>query len=175
LSGSIASGKSTAARFLALGGYQTVSTRDVLQRHLVATDSPTDRQALRAFGGIVFKQLGQEWLFDRVAALITESGNFVVDALRFPADHNYLERRYGRAFLHLHIVASTRIRERRYLTRGDDLASFARADTDVTESQTFAVGRLANAIVVNEQSLEHFNELVSKTIIQNWGDEVPCL
>lgn len=155
LSGRTGSGKTSAASVLELAGYTVLSTRSVLARILHSRGEQVTRTSLQRLGREVNEGFGQRWLLDRVVVPIQDSGCYVIDALRFPEDHEYLLERYGPVFLHLHIEAPVELRRDRFIRRGGTMEEFRTAESHMTEAMAPRMRQLAHYIIVNDQPPEH--------------------
>ncbi len=150
ISGPIASGKTTGARFMetkgfAYGRYSLV-LEDLLQRK---GQRPT-RRALQAYGEQVHRKPGQRWLCRQLVQRMPHKSNLVIDGLRFPEDHSFLVESFGPAFCHIHVQASEKIRRRRYVKDGGSARAFDRAVRHPVEAAIPRLKALAHREIDNE-------------------------
>lgn len=127
ISGPIAAGKTTAARFLERKGFVYGRYSEVLARLLKAKGEKVTRRTLQEFGERVHKKPGQRWLSRQLVRSLPEDRDLVIDGLRFPEDHAFLAESFGPAFFHIHVTASEEVRQDRYVNDGNSAAEFCRA------------------------------------------------
>lgn len=147
LSGSLASGKTTAATVLRERGFHYARYSAVLCDLLGQGDSDVSREALQEFGNEVHNTKGQRWLNHELLKRLPKQRNIVIDGLRFPEDHAFLGEVFGPAFVHIHLEASNELRHRRYLERGGMSRTFTDAETHPVELQVKSLRDLAHLVV----------------------------
>ncbi len=160
LSGSIAAGKTTAARYLEDLGFKYARYSMVIESKLREKGDIPSRSRLQEFGAEVHERFGQRWLGIRLIELLPSDGNLVIDGLRFPDDHAFLIECFGPAFRHIHVVSAEEIRQPRFASREGGGPSFAEAEAHSVESHAQELRDLAHAEICNETSLEAFQAQV---------------
>ena len=164
ISGRISSGKTTAARYLEGRGYGYGRFSMVLKKMLEAEGMQVDRDSLQELGARVHRDPGQRWLSKQLLKLMPETGDLVVDGLRFPEDHAFLVETFGPAFLHVHITAGSETRRARYVQLGYAAVEFDKADHHDVEAESSSLGALAHVRVRNEASLKGFPSILMRAI-----------
>lgn len=150
LSGPIATGKTTAARFIESSGYAYGRFSQVLKQLLADREIKADRMTLQEIGDEVNKSPGQHWLCKQLIKTLPEKGNIVIDGLRHPEDHAFMVETYGPAFVHVHIESSEDIRARRYISSGFTEDEFKYACNHHVEMETDKLASLAHVIIRND-------------------------
>jgi len=158
LSGPIAAGKTTAARYIEGQGFHYTRYSMVLQSIMTVTGSRMGRTKLQKFGEEVHRNLGQRWLGRKMLESLPGQGNIVIDGLRFPEDHSFLAEKFGPAFSHIHIHATEHLRRQRFAIREGSDAKFDIAQAQPVEQQTESLRSLANFETLNEASLESLKD-----------------
>jgi len=154
VSGPVAAGKTTLARFLESSGFSYARYSMVLEELLKSGSRSVARKDLQAFGERVHRERGQRWLGRKLKASLRATGNIVIDGIRFPDDHAFLVEAFGPAFRHIHLDAPTELRAPRFRRREKRGNSFAAADSHPVEAQVPALRKLAHALVVNEGTFD---------------------
>jgi uncharacterized protein YprB with RNaseH-like and TPR domain/predicted nuclease with RNAse H fold/dephospho-CoA kinase len=154
LSGSLAAGKSTAARALEALGLHYARYSMVVEDSVRRGGREPNREAMQEEGQRLHITKGQRWLGAELLKRLPDGGNYVIDGLRFPEDHAYLAEVFGPAFLHVHISAPASAREKRYVERGASSAEFQQAALHEVEAEVSKLERLAHVVVSNEGSVE---------------------
>ena len=172
LSGSIAAGKTTAARILERMGFRYCRFSEIIEGELRARSAPITRETLQAFGEDAFSsRFGQRQLQNKLAVCVERAPRIVVDGLRHPEDRAFLRERWGTAALHVHVDASMDLRSRRY--RADEDGSedaFHRAEEHAVEQNVQAMEGLADLTVTNAGTLRELESRLRKMT----GEGAPC-
>ena len=155
LSGPMAAGKSTTARFLERVGFRYCRFSQVLEEELRASGKLVSRSTLQAAGEEAFSsRFGQRRLQNKLAKRVEGAERIVVDGLRHPEDWAFVRERWGFAAVHVHIDAGSDIRGVRYAGRpGGSSGSFRRASAHAVEQNVPALQRLADHTIVNAGSV----------------------
>lgn len=153
-SGSIASGKTTAAIYLKSCGFHYVRFSLVLADILKEKGIEPNRETLQQIGIEINKNPGQRWLCKQLLERLPEAGNYVIDGLRFPEDRAFLIERFSSSFLHIHIDLPEEIRLERFITRGGTNQEFVEANSRLTEANTAKLASLADVVVSDAEDLE---------------------
>jgi uncharacterized protein YprB with RNaseH-like and TPR domain/predicted nuclease with RNAse H fold/dephospho-CoA kinase len=164
ISGPIAAGKTTAARFLARKGFVYGRYSEVLARLLSEKGKKVDRQTLQAFGEKVHKKPGQRWLSRQLVKSLPGDRDLVIDGLRFPEDHAFLVESFGPAFFHIHVTAPEEVRKERYVADGNTGAEFARAIRHPVEAKIPRLAAIAQAEIANERSQRAFDGRIESAV-----------
>ena len=165
LSGSLASGKTTAATILREGGFHYARYSAVLCDLLGQGNSDVSRETLQEFGNEIHNTKGQRWLNHELFKHLPKQGNIVIDGLRFPEDHAFLGEVFGPAFVHIHLEASTELRRRRYLERGGTARAFTDAETHPVELQVKSLRDLAHLVVDSAVACEDLRSSILRLAI----------
>jgi len=154
LSGPIAAGKTTAARYLESIGFHYARYSQVLASLLETEGKSVNRSELQKHGIYVHENLGQRWLGRKLLASLPREGNIVIDGLRFPDDHAFLAETFGPGFRHLYLDAPVELRKHRFETRENLDETFSHAQAHAVEQKGELLRELAHEVVFNESSLE---------------------
>jgi uncharacterized protein YprB with RNaseH-like and TPR domain/predicted nuclease with RNAse H fold/dephospho-CoA kinase len=169
LSGPTAAGKTTTARYLESSGFRYARYSLVLEDLLRAKSQDVTRPSLQDFGEIVHRERGQRWLGRKLVSGVAESGDIVIDGLRFPDDHALLSETFGPAFLHVHVDAASELRRARFMSRAGRAASFEAAESHPVEQQIPTLRALAHANVRNETDLPALQMTADALIHSEFG------
>lgn len=153
-SGGIASGKTTASKFLESHGFKYARFSMVLENLLRQRNIEPSREALQQVGIEVNQKYGQRWLCKQLIEEVSSARKIVVDGLRFPEDHGFLVERFGTSFVHIHLDLPQDIRKKRYIARGGTNQEFLEASSRSTEAKIETTGALAHKIISNVNDLE---------------------
>ena len=95
------------------------------------------------------REIGQSALCQETVALIKDpSASFVIDGARWNEDVEFFKGKFGPRAIHVHLVASTEVRQRRFDARDKDV-SFSEADADEVESEVNTLAANADAVFDN--------------------------
>ena len=167
LSGAICAGKTTAGRQLESRGYLYGRYSQVLRELLEKKECGAARASLQKIGNQLRQESRQRWLNQRLLnRLQTHEGDFVIDGLRWPEDHAFWAERFGPAYCHLHLHATTDIRRRRYASSQGTPAEFDQASTHEVESGIASLKSLANYVMPNEKTPARLKKGVSDLIAE---------
>src|SRR5437016_4149923 len=101
VSGRIAAGKTTAARYLEGKGYCYARFSAVIDEMLHQAGLPLNRSRRQAMGEQVNRSPGQGWLCRELMRRVPDDARqIVIDGLRFPEDHAFFGEWFGPGFLH---------------------------------------------------------------------------
>ena len=161
-SGSIASGKTTGAKCLERLGYAYGRYSQVLADLLAARGQRPTRRALQVYGEQIHKKPGQRWLCRQLVLRLPRERDLAIDGLRFPEDHAFLVESFGPAFCHIHVLASEKIRRRRYIKDGGSARAFDRAIRQAVEAGIPRLKSLAHREIDNEGTRETYQAELSR-------------
>jgi uncharacterized protein YprB with RNaseH-like and TPR domain/predicted nuclease with RNAse H fold len=161
ISGPLAAGKTTAARYLENSGYAYTRYSMVLESLRTVGGAKQSRPELQEFGSEIHIRYGQRWLGRRLLESLPKEGSLVIDGLRFPDDHAFLIECFGPAFLHVHVTAQDNIREVRFLDRETSQQGFIQSECHPVESRVKELRNLAHIEVVNDATLESFEHRIA--------------
>lgn len=164
ISGAVAAGKTTAARYLGDLGFCYGRYSQVVKCIAVKQKQPLTREILQQVGQQIHEEHGQRWLGRTLLQQLPVNGNLVIDGIRFPEDHALLVEAFGPAFFHLHIAASYKVRRDRYMSREDIAAKFEAVDFHPVERHSDALAGLASLVIENEDTLERFNSRLKQLV-----------
>ncbi len=156
VSGRIAAGKTTAARWIEAMGYAYTRFSLVIDDEITALGLSHDRATRQDIGIRLHDEHGQAWLCERAIARVGNADAIVVDGLRWPEDRAYFLERFGNRFVHLHIASPADIRFERVGATVKERVAFDAADDQPVEAMIDALGKSAAATIENVRSLEHF-------------------
>ncbi|MCK9743910.1 ATP-binding protein [Pseudomonas syringae] len=121
LSGPIAAGKSTISKMLiSKFGFKGLSSGDYLRALLDSANLPKTRERLQELGDRLDLETNYEWLAEKVTteAVAHESQKkWIIDSVRKPQQITSHRKLFGKAVIHVHIIASPNILKDRYLAR----------------------------------------------------------
>jgi dephospho-CoA kinase len=143
-------------------GYSYHRFSQILERILRERGETVSRDALQRVGRQIHQSPGQRWLCEQLASAIPKEGNVVVDGMRYVEDHAYLAKKFGPAFLHIHIDAPTELRYARGISRGDSEAALRGAFSE--DARLTDLRSLAHAVVHNTGDVEALNLEVHRAI-----------
>jgi dephospho-CoA kinase len=165
VSGQIAAGKTTVCRYLEHKRFSYARFSAVIDEMLSQAGLPIDRRHQQAMGEQVNRSPGQRWLCQELMKRIPEeAGEVVIDGLRFPDDHSFLDEWFGTRFLHLYVSAPRDTREARYIHAGGTAEDFQAAERALTESQHERMAALAHVTVLNGANLAHLWRQIGRII-----------
>ena len=166
ISGPIAAGKTTVARFLECNGFRYCRFSEIIEQQVRLRGARLTRAALQAFGQRAYSsRFGQRQLQNRLAACVEPAHKIVIDGLRHPEDSAYLRERWGMAAFHIHIEAPDQLRLQRYVAKtGESKDAFDRADMHAVETNVFRMKRLAAFTMNNGESLCDLKAKVQRAI-----------
>lgn len=165
VSGRIAAGKTTAARWIEQQGFAYTRFSLVIDDEIRAQGLAEDRPTRQRIGFEIHNERGQAWLCERVLARVGDARRIVVDGLRWPEDHGFFVERFGHNFFHVHIRAPE---DARCLRAGggseDAAAAFREADSQPVEAMVDTLGKFAAATIDNCSTLAHFEGEVARAL-----------
>lgn len=157
LSGRIATGKTTAARWIEDRGFAYTRFSLVIDEEITRRGLPLDRATRQAIGFEIHRDRGQAWLCEQALRRVGDARQIVVDGLRWPQDRAYMVERFGNSFVHLHLTAPLEVRMARTGADSPETrARFLEAEAQPTESMIDQLGQFASHGIDNNASLEHF-------------------
>jgi uncharacterized protein YprB with RNaseH-like and TPR domain/predicted nuclease with RNAse H fold/dephospho-CoA kinase len=156
ISGPLAAGKTTAARYLEQQGFTYARYSQVIENIVVAEGRFTSRETLQEVGQRVHDDFGQRWLGRELVKQLPSKGNVVIDGLRFPEDRAFWCEAFGMGFVHIHIEAPAEERKARYVSRGGSIVEFEKAEVHNVESQIGRLQALADIPFENNKDRETF-------------------
>lgn len=166
ISGPIAAGKTTTARFLERVGFSYGRYSQVLADLASEQGRHPDRETLQQLGHRVHKDPGQRWLNSRLLCRIdAEDTNLVIDGLRWPEDHAFWVERFGSKFRHIHVSAPTKQRRARYRNVGGSGAEFDAATRHNVESGVHELEALAHLVIENDLDVENLRRVLANQIV----------
>jgi predicted nuclease with RNAse H fold/dephospho-CoA kinase len=164
LSGSIASGKTTAGEFLKSSGFHYARYSLVLADILHERGLKPSRETLQQVGEEINKNPGQRWLSEKLFEKLPNHGDIVIDGLRYPEDHAFWAEKFGLSFMHIYINCPQEIRVERYISRGGTYEEFISADSHLAEADVIKLASLADVSITNNNSLKSFISLLAQAV-----------
>ena len=157
LSGKISSGKSTVADFLVTKyGFKILSTRKLLTSILNSKNLEANRKNLQQMGKDLVSVIGAGG-FIAIMLEYLPSGNYVLDSIRYTGALNYLRKKYGSEYCHIHIISNDDLRYLRMKEKsdlGDSIDNMRIREMAETELGNEELGNQADFHVTNEGSFE---------------------
>lgn len=153
ISGSIGTGKTTAARIIESTGFTYSRFSQVIDEEIVEQGLVPDRETRQTFGWKMHQEKGQRWLCERVLELVAGAEYVVIDGLRFPEDRAYFFEQFSAQFIHLHMQAPEALRRARLRSQGVSEVQFTTAAAQPTEALVDQLAHLASATIDNVDSI----------------------
>jgi uncharacterized protein YprB with RNaseH-like and TPR domain/predicted nuclease with RNAse H fold/dephospho-CoA kinase len=178
VSGPIASGKTSVGKFLEANGFHYGRFSLVLADILRSRGIQPDRKSLQAIGEEIHEDPGQRWLCQQLIRKLPDTGNIVIDGLRFLEDHASLIEAFGLDFFHIHVKAPKVSRLDRYIARGGSPEEFEQADSHLVESSVNDLASVAHLVINNDNSEHLLLERVKQFIdcqTNTKEDAITCL
>lgn len=166
LSGPIATGKTTAAKYIKSLGFEYGRYSLVLKRLLAERGVEVNRSTLQDLGDEVNKSPGQRWLCKQLIMSLPNDGNLVIDGLRHPDDHASLVEFFGPAFIHVHIESPKKTRAKRYVAAGFSAEEFRVASKHHVEMEIEKLFNLAHVRIRNDEDIASL-EIALDKIVKN--------
>lgn len=168
LSGRIAAGKTTAARWIEASGFAYTRFSLVIDDEISFRNLPLERSTRQSVGMELHESRGQAWLCEQALKRVGNAKFIVIDGLRWPEDHAFFVERFGNNFRHIHIRAPLEMRMSR---SGADLdiessENFQQADAQPVEAMIDMLGQLAAETIDNFGSIDQFEFEISRVINQ---------
>lgn len=150
ISGQISAGKTTAGKMLRERGFQYARISQAIRtRWDGGPVQKPPRSWYQQMGMKLHREIGQSALCQETIALIKDPlASFVIDGARWNEDVKFFKDNFGPRAIHVHLVASTEVRQRRFDARDKDV-SFSEADADEVESEVNTLSTNADAIFDN--------------------------
>lgn len=173
LSGKIGSGKTTAALYLnKTYGFENLSTRKLLADILQANGLEVDRRHLQVLGSKLTDIIGGAGFVALMLVYLPDK-NYVIDSIRFPDAVDYLRRRLGNRYFHIHLMVSDEIRFDR-LRKKDDFygrTNLAEVESAETERWSEKLRELADYSLLNDADktalLSHIDEILRRVDVDH--------
>jgi predicted nuclease with RNAse H fold/dephospho-CoA kinase len=165
ISGEIAAGKTTAAKYLEQQGFGYTRISLVIDEVLRERGELPSRERHQEVGWELHREKGQAWLCRRAIELVPpDTQRIVIDGLRWVDDVRYMRERFGGRFVHIHLTAPVETRESRYAGLSKDV-SFDEASRHPVEQGIGETRALADMIFVNDEDIatlnHHFEQLLT--------------
>lgn len=165
LSGRIAAGKTTAARWIEAFGFVYTRFSLVIDDEITARGLAHDRVTRQRVGLEIHKERGQAWLCEKAIERVGEADAIVVDGLRWPEDRAFFVERFGARFIHCHIKASADLRFERVADDVKDRPTFDAVDGQAVEAMIDTLGRFAAIGIDNSGTLEQFENEIRRVMV----------
>jgi dephospho-CoA kinase len=164
--GPIASGKTTASRFMEKKGFVYKRFSQTLAQLLREHGVEPTRRNLQEFGDQVNQEKGQRWLARKMLSDLPEKENIVIDGLRFPEDVAFMIETFGPGFSCIYIAAPHEIRKERYIELGYQPQEFEEASQHHVERKVSELHTLAHMTLENSDGLPDFQNKIVGLIEQ---------
>lgn len=170
LSGPVAAGKTTVAKFFGRLGFRYCRFSEVLEEEFRATGQSINRRMLQSAGEQAFNsRFGQRRLQNKLAKMVEGAERIVVDGLRHPEDWAFVRERWGFAAVHIHVGADADLRGSRYDDRsGGSIGAFRQASAHAVEQNVPALEQLADYMIVNAGSVTEL-ETELRGLVARWS------
>lgn len=156
ISGEVAAGKSTAADELGARGFGYTRISKVIDLILDERGLERSRENHQTVGWELHNEKGQAWLCEQAIGLLGNTSKpLVLDGVRWRDDAAYMKKRYGSAFLHIHILAPEHERKRRFESEKKGI-SYEEVIAHPVEQQVAGLGLIADQVLINDESKHAF-------------------
>ncbi len=176
LVGPIASGKGTVAQYLSKKGYKSYSLSDRIREEITARGLTITRESLNMVSNDLRQNLGSDILAKRTAEIIEQEGSefVVVDAIRNPAEINFLKQKFQAKIIG--IVADQKKRFDLFMKRGTNTTGIssweefkALDDAELIQEgkykqQVNECLKFTDAIIENNGTFDDLNAKIDETI-----------
>lgn len=175
LTGKNASGKGEVAQVLKEGGFHYLSLSDLLRDELKKRGLEVVRENLIQVGNEMRQTYGGGYLADKALQQIDVDKNYIVDSIRNPREVEVLRRLSNFRLIHVTAVPQVRFERIKSRNREGDPKTFAEFEkleareaksADPNTQQLDETGRLADAEVENNASIDELRDKVRDTIRQ---------
>jgi uncharacterized protein YprB with RNaseH-like and TPR domain/predicted nuclease with RNAse H fold/dephospho-CoA kinase len=156
LSGPIASGKTTAAKYLENFEFIYKRFSKTLSDMLIVNGINPSRKNLQEFGNQVNQEKGQRWLASKMLADLSDIDNVVIDGIRFPDDVAFMKEYFGAGFISVFITAPYEVRKYRYVNQGYTANEFEVAAHHYVERNVNDLKTLTHHNIENSGNLQDF-------------------
>lgn len=183
LVGPIASGKGTVAQYLSKKGYKSYSLSDRIREEITARGLIITRESLNTVSNELREKFGPQVLAELTAKLIERDNPelVVVDAIRNPAEVNFLKQKFGARIIG--VVADQKKRFELFMKRGTNTTGISSWEEFRTldNAELFQNGEhkqqvnksleLADFIIENNGTFEELNTKVDEAIATFFGQK----
>ena len=167
ISGCIAAGKTTLARYFENQGFYYTRYSMVLAAMMRERGREPTRSSLQEFGDQIYRKLGQREFGRKLLKTLPDEGDIVIDGLRFADDHAFWIETFGPAFYHIHLEASIELRKKRFENREKNGVSFEEAEAHPVEQKVSTLRQLAHEIFSNEEDIQTLYSKVDHLILHH--------
>lgn len=162
LSGKIASGKTTAAKYIETYGFKYTRYSQVLESMLKQDNKDVNRENLQDLGSKM--NINQIEFSKRVYEIISSYDNIVIDGLRHPEDYTFFFEIYGFNFKLLYIEAFEKEKEQRYIADGKTSKEYKNAIINSAEYEIPKLKNFSDKVIENNKSIEEFKEKLTNIL-----------
>jgi dephospho-CoA kinase len=160
LSGKIDSGKTTVAEYFETKyGFQILSTSKMLKSILDSQNLEINRENLQKIGKELIDVVGGSG-FIAIMLEYLPPGNYVIEAIRHKDAFNFLRKKFGNDYYHIHIDTDENIRYSRRKDRYNPINHYRKVERADTELEINELKNLANFIVINDGNFEDMNSQI---------------
>lgn len=152
--GTIAAGKTTAARFFEQQGYFYIRYSQILEDILRERKLSITRENLQAIG--LEMNTDQAKFSKMVYEKISTHNKIVIDGLRHPEDYTFFFEMYGFNFKLFYISASNQNKQERYINNGESLNEYQSAIKNDAERNILKLKKKSDKIITNNDTLDEF-------------------
>lgn len=149
LTGHIASGKTTAARYLAQNGFRYCRYSQIIAEDLREKKINVNRQTLQAAGGNLFDSSGQYALNKKVDAHLSGNEKIVIDGMRHYEDYTYWKEKCFSRFLLIYIDTNREICSARSVEK-----EYTSVNQHHVEQEIDKLRNLADIVITNNDSID---------------------
>jgi len=171
LSGGIASGKTTTARFLEKEHKFVYLRYSLLMKQLLEEQAqPVNDATLLAIGQKLEEELGGHGVSNLLMRDYDSSKNYVIDGLRHISDYEYFRARFEDEFFLLYLDIPEQVRMERFMNRGGERdvskKTFLERSRHIMEHEVPLLRHKASVVVSNDTSFSLETQISS--LILNW-------
>ena len=163
-SGPIATGKTTAGKFLESKGFHYTRFSLILEKMLINKGKEVNRENLQKIG-LEIKERDQRSFCKLLYEELPDRGNIVIDGLRHPEDHVFFTEFYGPHFKHIYIDSPLQSRRQRYIMLGKNAEDFDKSCHHEVERNVDKLHDFAHFKITNEKSIKNLKSTLDNTLI----------
>ena len=154
LAGPIASGKTTASRYLEKCGYHYIRYSQIIEQNLSGVSCSADRNSLRFAGAALYNDNNQYTLNKELSSLIDQYPVVVIDGMRHFEDYTFWKEKGFLNFIMIYIDAAYELRRKRFYLRGNESIDYENAVNHPAESEVDSLKTKADFFIENNGTLD---------------------
>ena len=162
LSGKIASGKSTTAKYIGeKHNFRILKTNALLKTILKTRGVEPNRTNLQLMGEQLISIMGAPGFVATMLEYLPED-NYIIDSIRYVEAVDYLRKKYNNEYIHLHVEAKNKIRQSRM--KSDDRKNFDIIEKAGTEMGNEKLRKAADQTIINDCTLKDLHSQIDATL-----------